>query len=97
MLEQSTPHFRQALHGWLSSHLIRFTRHDSQARATWLRFGRLVSVIPEAEPIGELDTAEAPSALECFFDVEVWRVEAVRPWCREEFAAKVVYIERSLD
>ena len=50
-----------------------------------------------AEPIGELDTAEAPSGLECFFDVELWPPEAAPPWCREEFAAKVVYIERSLN
>lgn len=76
---------------------MRFTRHDSQARATWLRFGRLASVIPEAALIGELDTNEAPSALECFLAADVWPAEAARPWCREEFAAKVVYIERSLN
>lgn len=30
----------QLWHGWLLSHLMRFTRHQSHALTTWLRLGR---------------------------------------------------------
>lgn len=50
---------------------MRSIRQDSQARATWLRLGRLVSVVPEVALAGEMESSGAPSAFECFFDVGV--------------------------
>lgn len=72
---------------------MRLIRHDSQARVTWLRFGRLVSGGPEVVLIGELWSNVAPSFLESLFDVDVEAVTATPFSGREEFAAKVVYIE----
>ena len=52
VLEHSPPRLWQAWQGWLSSHLIRFKRHHSHARATWLRLGRTVEAVL-ALPMGE--------------------------------------------
>lgn len=40
LLLQCSPLFKQLEQGRLLSHLMRCTRHESHARATWLRFGR---------------------------------------------------------
>lgn len=38
------PRVRQFRQGWDSSHLVRFNRHQSQARATWARLARGLGV-----------------------------------------------------
>ena len=94
VLEHSAPRLWQAWQGCLSSHLIRFKRHHSQARATWLRLGRAMAAAPSLVVVGEVRRAKFGwSRWACFFWVAplVGEMPAVTrsSWWRGS-AAKVV-------
>ena len=72
---------------------MRLIRHDSQARATWARFVRLASGGAEVVPIGESSASILSLGFETLLAVDAKVVTAGPFVCREELAAKVVYIE----